>query len=80
MSIVPIQLDSAIPAISLVRNRLPILEAALSTLATDLGHDEEDVWKGVEGAFEELRRVMLARKESRREVKAMHESKASRIL
>lgn len=46
-----VQLDSPIPAIALVRNRLPILEAALSTTASEPGNDEEEIWKGVEGAL-----------------------------
>lgn len=54
------------PAIALVRNRLPILEAALSASASESGNDEEEIWRGVEGAFEELRRVMRGRKEARR--------------
>lgn len=61
-----IQLDSPVPAIALVRNRLPILEAALSASASDLGQDEEEIWKGVEGAYEELKRIMLGRREARR--------------
>lgn len=69
------QIDSAIPAIALVRNRLPILEAALSATASDPGNDEEEIWKGVEGAFEELKRVMMTRKETRRGVASMHSSK-----
>ncbi|KAI5479628.1 hypothetical protein MNV49_003138 [Pseudohyphozyma bogoriensis] len=59
-------LDSPVAAIALVRNRLPILEAALNHSATEPGLDEEEIWKGVEGAYEELKRVMLSRKEVRR--------------
>lgn len=62
-----VQLDSPIPAIALVRNRLPILEAALSATASEPGHDEAEIWKGVEGAYEELKRVMMGRKEARRD-------------
>lgn len=58
--------SSPISAISLVRNRLPILEAALVGSAKDVGNDEDEIWKGVEGAFEELKRVMSGRREVRR--------------
>ncbi|KAL8293121.1 hypothetical protein RQP46_000815 [Phenoliferia psychrophenolica] len=61
-----IQLDSPVQAIALVRNRLPILEAALSASANDLGNDEEEIWKGVEGAYEELKRIMFGRRDARR--------------
>lgn len=65
--------DSAVPAIALLRNRLPILEAALSVSASAPGEDEEEIWKGVTGAFEELKRVILSRMESRREVMAQRD-------
>ncbi|ORY72238.1 hypothetical protein BCR35DRAFT_315190 [Leucosporidium creatinivorum] len=61
-----IQLVDAVSAIALLRNRLPIMEAALSTSASDPGGDEEEIWKGVEGAYGELKRIMMSRKDARR--------------
>lgn len=61
-----IQLVDAVSAIALLRNRLPIMEAALSTSASDPGGDEEEIWKGVEGAYGELRRIMMSRRDARR--------------
>jgi hypothetical protein len=72
---IPVQLDSPVPAIALVRNRLPILEAALSATAADPGEDEEEIWKAVEGAYEELKRVMLGRRDARRGGASLHSSK-----
>jgi hypothetical protein len=67
-----------IPAIALVRNRLPILEAALSASVNAPGDDEEQIWKGVESAYEELKRVIVGRMESRRRVEIPRdESKVS---
>lgn len=67
--------DAAIPAITLLRNRLPILEAALSISESAPGDDEEEIWKGVIGAFEELKRVITGRMESRREYQSQREGK-----
>lgn len=58
--------DTVVSAITLLRNRLPIMEAALSTSASEPGNDEEEIWKGVEGAYGELRRIMMSRKDARR--------------
>ena len=70
--------ESAVPAIALLRNRLPILEAALSVSASAPGEDEEEIWKGVEGAFEELKRVIHGRMDSRRELMNQRDGKVSR--
>ena len=69
--------ESAVPAIALLRNRLPILEAALSVSASAPGEDEEEIWKGVEGAFEELKRVIHGRMDSRRELMSQRDGKVS---
>lgn len=63
-----IQLADVVAAIALLRNRLPIMEAALSTSPSDPGGDEEEIWKGVEGAYSELKRIIMCRKEARRGV------------
>lgn len=61
-----IQLVDVASAIALLRNRLPIMEAALSTTPNAPGGDEEEIWKGVEAAYGELRRIMMGRKDVRR--------------
>ncbi|GAA5822689.1 hypothetical protein JCM11251_004344 [Rhodosporidiobolus azoricus] len=53
-------------AISLLGKRLPIMEAALSSSEKESGNDEEEIWKGIEGAYEELKRIMGDRKDARR--------------
>ncbi|GAA5900722.1 hypothetical protein JCM6882_007648 [Rhodosporidiobolus microsporus] len=53
-------------AISLLGKRLPIMEAALSSSEVESGNDEEEIWKGIEGAYEELKRIMGDRKDARR--------------
>ena len=72
--------ESAVPAIALLRNRLPILEAALSVSASAPGEDEEEIWKGVEGAYEELKRVIHGRMDSRRELINHRDGKVSSSL
>ncbi|GAA6058162.1 hypothetical protein JCM3770_007034 [Rhodotorula araucariae] len=59
--------DSVNAAILLLQKRLPIMGAALTTSETESGQDEEEIWKGIEGAYEELKRIMLGRKETRRQ-------------
>lgn len=58
--------DMVRAAITLLQKRLPIMGAALSTSESESGQDEEEIWKGIEGAYEELKRIMLDRKETRR--------------
>ncbi|BGO89399.1 hypothetical protein NBRC10512_006315 [Rhodotorula toruloides] len=53
-------------AITLLQKRLPIMEAALSTSEVESGQDEEEIWKGIEGAYDELKRIMGERKDGRR--------------
>ncbi|GAA6003153.1 hypothetical protein JCM10207_001774 [Rhodosporidiobolus poonsookiae] len=64
-------------AISLLGKRLPIMEAALSSSETEPGHDEEEIWKGIEGAYEELKRIMGERKEVRRQGMGVPPSKGA---
>lgn len=59
--------DSVKAAISLLQKRLPIMGAALSTSEIESGQDEEEIWKGIEGAYEELKRIMRGRKDTRRQ-------------
>ncbi|GAA5967995.1 hypothetical protein JCM11641_003692 [Rhodosporidiobolus odoratus] len=58
--------DQVSAAILLLQKRLPIMEAALSTSAKESGNDEEEIWKGIEGAYEELKRIMGDRRSMRR--------------
>ena len=58
--------DSVRGAISLLQKRLPIMGAALSTSEAESGQDEEEIWKGIEGAYEELKRIMRGRRDTRR--------------
>ena len=53
-------------ALVLLQKRLPIMGAALSTSETESGQDEEEIWKGIEGAYDELKRIMVKRKDGRR--------------
>lgn len=53
-------------AITLLQKRLPIMEAALSSSEVEPGQDEEEIWKGIEGAYDELKRIMVRRKDGRR--------------
>ncbi|BGP45987.1 hypothetical protein JCM10450v2_001826 [Rhodotorula kratochvilovae] len=59
--------DPVKAAISLLQKRLPIMGAALTTSETESGQDEEEIWKGIEGAYEELKRIMNGRKDTRRQ-------------
>ncbi|SCV69559.1 BQ2448_2579 [Microbotryum intermedium] len=68
--------ETVAAAIALLKNRLPILEAALTTSTSDLGNDEEEIWKGVASAYKELKRIMNARKGARREATAVQQSAA----
>ena len=52
-------------ALVLLQKRLPIMGAALSTSETESGQDEEEIWKGIEGAYDELKRIMVKRKDGR---------------
>ncbi|GAA6029429.1 hypothetical protein JCM8097_003674 [Rhodosporidiobolus ruineniae] len=52
--------------ISLLVKRLTIQEAALSSSGKEAGDDEEEIWKGVENTYEELKRIMADRKDARR--------------
>ncbi|GAA5845603.1 hypothetical protein JCM9279_006046 [Rhodotorula babjevae] len=58
--------DSVRAAISLLQKRLPIMGAALSSSEAESGQDEEEIWKGIEGAYEELKRIMRGRRDTRR--------------
>ncbi|KAM0792288.1 hypothetical protein ACM66B_004978 [Microbotryomycetes sp. NB124-2] len=65
-----VDVETVAAAIALLRNRLPIVEAALSASPSEPGNDEEEIWKGVESAFNELQRLMSARKATRRSLKS----------
>ncbi|GAA5911157.1 uncharacterized protein JCM6883_004291 [Sporobolomyces salmoneus] len=63
--------DAVSSAILLLQKRLPIMEAALTTSVVEPGQDEEEIWKGIEAAYGELRRIMGDRKDRRRQSAAL---------
>lgn len=69
--------DKVSAALVLLQKRLPIMGAALSTSETESGQDEEEIWKGIEGAYDELKRIMVKRKDQRRRVS--HGSSANMV-
>ncbi|GAA6012435.1 hypothetical protein JCM11491_004332 [Sporobolomyces phaffii] len=63
--------DAVSSAILLLQKRLPIMEAALTTSIVEPGQDEEEIWKGIEAAFGDLKRIMGDRKDRRRHPSAL---------
>lgn len=63
--------DAVSSAILLLQKRLPIMEAALTTSVVEPGQDEEEIWKGIEAAFGDLKRIMGDRKDRRRQSAAL---------
>ncbi|GAA5887804.1 hypothetical protein JCM16303_002336 [Sporobolomyces ruberrimus] len=59
--------DAVSSAIVLLQKRLPIMEAALTTSVVESGQDEEEIWKGIEAAYGDLKRIMGGRKDRRRQ-------------